>query len=258
MNNVVYRKLRPLFLTNWHYLQHEVFGLTPKETLRFFSHYAPLERVIRIHLSDLTHYVTESTDSYLPLKGHLYFCDSFIKDGAWDLNTKPLLPCYYDNHRWFRSTFEYFAEGLPLDECEEYLMCPPSHRPKKQQKYKELEKLFQAMKKDGYKSQEELGVTPKPMVHKYHIDEINVAIDRDGMFLRVRPAGNHRLAMAMILKLESIPVYVRGVHREWAKNLIQNKESGLRHAISEALQAMNMNARKNDEPAPKNPVTMNP
>ena len=255
MKNILYKKTGPLLISNWHYLKHSVLGMPPKETLRFFSHYSPLERVIRIPLSDLSHYVTESSGSGLPLKGHQYFCDSFIKDGDWDLKTKPILPSYYENHRWFRSTFQYFAEGLPLEECDEYLMCPPSHRPKKLEKYKELEKVFQAMKKEGYKSQDELGVTPKPMFHKYHVDEINVAIDRDGRFLRVRPAGNHRLAMAMILKLESIPVYVRGVHREWAKNLIQNKEFSLRHAINKALQAMSMNARKNDDPGTQKPLT---
>ncbi len=242
MNDLINRKLKPLVLTNWHYLKHAVWGLPPKEKLHFFSHYIPMERVIRIPLNDLNHYATESAGSYLPLKGHQYFCDSFIKDGDWDLNTKPILPGYYDNHRWFRSTFQYFAEGLPLEQCDEYLMCSTSHRPKKRKKYKQLETLFQAMRIDGYKSQQELGVAPKPMYHKYHIDEVNVAIDREGRFLRVRPAGNHRLAMAMILKIESIPVYVRGVHREWAKYLLYNENQGLRHAINKALQAMNKHA----------------
>ncbi len=242
MINAVYRKLIPFFLANWYYLKHAVFRFLPKETLRFFSQYSPLERVIRIPLKELKHYVTESDGSDQPLKGHQFFCDSFIKDGDWDLNTKPILPSYYDNHRWFRSTFQYFAEGLPLEQCDEYLMCPPSHRPKKQEKYKELEKLFQAMKTDGYKSQQELGVAPKPMYHKYHIDEVNVVIDREGRVLRVRPAGNHRLAMAMILELESIPVYVRGVHREWAKKLVRNENQSLRQAIHKALQAMNIHA----------------
>lgn len=208
-------------------------------------------------MKHLSHYVTESTGSCLPLKGHQYFCDSFIKDGDWDLNVKPIMPCYYDNHRWFRSTFQYFADGLPLEQCDEYLMCPASHRPKKHARYKEFENLFGLIKKDGYKSQKELGIAPKPMYHKYHIDEINVVIDREGRILRVRPAGNHRLAMAMILNVESIAVYVRGVHREWAKKLVHNKKSGLQHAINEALKAMHVHSHKNDEPGNQKPIPRN-
>lgn len=45
-------------------------------------------------------------------------------------------------------------------------------------------------------------------------DELSVAVTRDGRLLKLN-RGLHRLAMAQHLKLASIPVTVKAVHREW-------------------------------------------
>ncbi|WP_072825491.1 hypothetical protein [Modicisalibacter ilicicola] len=45
-------------------------------------------------------------------------------------------------------------------------------------------------------------------------DRLAVAIDRDGHVVKLN-RGLHRLAMAQVLELEQVPVYVRAVHAEW-------------------------------------------
>jgi hypothetical protein len=45
-------------------------------------------------------------------------------------------------------------------------------------------------------------------------DALGVAVSRDGRLLKIN-RGLHRLAMAQYLGLETVPVQVRAVHREW-------------------------------------------
>lgn len=50
-------------------------------------------------------------------------------------------------------------------------------------------------------------------------DDLGVAVTRDGRLLKVN-RGLHRLAMAQRLGLPSIPVVVRGVHRQWWERVV--------------------------------------
>jgi hypothetical protein len=72
---------------------------------------------------------------------------------------------------------------------------------------REIDALHEALVRDGYRSQEELG-TGRPW------DEVVVAIDRDGRFLLVD--GAHRLALAKAVGVPDIPVVVAVRHRRWA------------------------------------------
>ncbi len=65
--------------------------------------------------------------------------------------------------------------------------------------------IFEDMKTNGYKSQRELGGNDQ---------EIGVAIGRKGNILHFW-TGQHRLAMAKILGLETVPVVVHLVHYRW-------------------------------------------
>lgn len=72
---------------------------------------------------------------------------------------------------------------------------------------KTYDAIFESIKKNGFKTQEELS-------GPYGIaEEIAVCVDRNGEFLFLN--GKHRLAMAMALKLEKIPVALVAVHRIW-------------------------------------------
>lgn len=67
--------------------------------------------------------------------------------------------------------------------------------------------LFEAIRRDGYKTQQELG--PR----RPRSSEVEVGIGRDGRYIFLD--GRHRLAIARILGLESIPVRVVARHAEW-------------------------------------------
>jgi hypothetical protein len=68
-----------------------------------------------------------------------------------------------------------------------------------------IDRLFETIRRDGYKSQRELVGKSK--------DEVLVAIRRDGRFMFGN--GQHRLSIAKLLRLSSIPVRVVCRHSEW-------------------------------------------
>lgn len=70
-----------------------------------------------------------------------------------------------------------------------------------------IDHLYTSMKREGYKSQEELGESfPRRK-------EVQVAIGRDGELLL--DDGQHRLALSKILSIRSIPVRVLVRHERW-------------------------------------------
>ena len=68
-----------------------------------------------------------------------------------------------------------------------------------------IDALFASIQRDGYKTQRELGLKAK--------DEVIVAIRRDGRFMFGN--GQHRLSIAKLLCLKSIPVRVVRSHTDW-------------------------------------------
>jgi hypothetical protein len=65
---------------------------------------------------------------------------------------------------------------------------------------------YDAIRRDGYRSQQELGLDGS--------DEIRVCVTRDGE-LAVFGGGTHRLAMAQVLAVDEVPVVVKRVHADW-------------------------------------------
>ena len=177
--------------------------------------------------------------------GKKLFSKKFIQPGEWDTWTSLLIPDYYNQgHKrsvTFRSTYQIFKEGIPYRECDEYqkkLIGESGYIPVSQdeleEKYINLHILFNEIKANGYKSQKELNQKPKRWS-----DEIRVAIDRNGRFLKIAESGNHRLAMAQILNLETIPVYIQGVHYLWAKSCYAKHGGHLLDAINKELLFIN-------------------
>ena len=72
--------------------------------------------------------------------------------------------------------------------------------------YQRLLAVLDNIKSRGYRSQAELAGDPR--------DEIKVYVDREGELL-IGDGGNHRLALAQLLALPSVPVLVNGVHRDF-------------------------------------------
>jgi len=110
-----------------------------------------------------------------------------IEDGHWDLRKEK-----FEDTKNFTALREHFTRGTPLSD----------------NRYQEVDRLFNDIRDKGYKTQKELG---NPDIS----DEIKVAIDRNGRFLLEN--GEIRLAIAKILELGSIPVIITRRHYQWAK-----------------------------------------
>ncbi len=80
-------------------------------------------------------------------------------------------------------------------------------------------------------------------------DDLGVAVTREGRLLKIN-RGLHRLAMAQRLGLPSVPVRVRGVHRQWWDDVVQGTRGDEALArLGEALQA----CLPETEPGPRDP-----
>ncbi len=76
-----------------------------------------------------------------------------------------------------------------------------------------IDRLYESIRTEGYRYQHELKGDGRPSVAT-RMDEINVDIARDGT-LCWRAYGQHRLAIAKLLGLESVPVMIHRRHRGW-------------------------------------------
>lgn len=78
---------------------------------------------------------------------------------------------------------------------------------------REIDRLHDAIREDGYRRQEQLH-GPSGYTTTARLDEINVDIGRDGE-LYWRAYGQHRLALAKLLDIASVPVLVHRRHTAW-------------------------------------------
>lgn len=88
---------------------------------------------------------------------------------------------------------------------------------------REIERVYESIKREGYREQAELrdhGATVG-----VRADEINVDIGRDGT-IYWRTYGQHRLAIAKLLDIETVPVVVQRRHREWQRVRDRVREQG--------------------------------
>ena len=135
-----------------------------------------------------------------------------IVGGDWDTNTRPLhthpkfvavRERYEDGVSWEDTgIFEYLLERLEaegrVDGCYSLMDI--------EQRYSEIDELYHSMKSDGYQE------------HKVDdvLDHVCACLSRDGEFL-FSGGGTHRLAIAQVLQLDTIPVRVVVRHREWQR-----------------------------------------
>lgn len=140
-----------------------------------------------------------------------------VQGGDWDQATnqftdllmyKAIERRFTDNVHWTETDFyerkveQYIADGLSKsqsasrvsDECDK------------------IEQLYQQIKNLGYLSQRELKQHP--------LHEVTICISRNGECM-YNCEGRHRLSVAKVLDLSTIPVLVLSIHRE----LLENHES---------------------------------
>ncbi len=78
---------------------------------------------------------------------------------------------------------------------------------------REVDRLYESIRDQGYHTQADLADVAEPRLAHLR-DEINVDVGRDGT-LYWRSYGQHRLAIAKLLALESVPVVIHRRHRRW-------------------------------------------
>lgn len=174
------------------------------------------ELVVWLPLSSMTRWSKHSAWPR-PLRRH------FVIRGDWDERLVGDLDHYWQASRNYRSTLQIFRDGVPFRECDQYqyllsTLLRGAHdadlegRGRTEREldayFEDLHRIFDAMARDGYRSQEQLGLGGR--------NEICVVLDRNGAPVRVQ-GGNHRFAMAQVLGLERVPVYVLGIHELWAR-----------------------------------------
>jgi hypothetical protein len=131
----------------------------------------------------------DQTDVWRAFRGR------FVDGGAWEETA------------FYRRVISQIAAGTPRWGC--------ATKEQFRVRCEALDRLYDRIRDEGYKSQVELG-TGAP------VDEIRVGICRDGRLLLFD--GRHRLAIARILGLSEVPVRVVVRHREWVSFKVRMRE----------------------------------
>lgn len=160
---------------------------------------------------------------------------SGVVGGGWDLDTE-ILSEVSPTHK---SIVAHFEEGVDWEDTEEYQIGvskvergdysfgisswgPCKSLADIDRRFNAIDELYENIKQNGYHSQKELqsgdggemvGDLRKNMRKPPEFREITVDIGRDGEFLW--KGGIHRLTIAKVLDVETIPVRVRIRHEQW-------------------------------------------
>lgn len=194
-------------------------------------------KVIRIDPGDVTYKTVPSLlQAYTQNAQH-------IVGGEWDrsvytdsrpygvhynevLDRRHLAP--FEDTILYTSLHDRFNEGLSLDETEfyDYLQRKLDEderiyryetEAKIQERFEEIEALYEDIKQNGYKTQHELRNRDTEIIHdsneKSALNEVMVDIGRDGELIFEH--GHHRFTIARVLGLSDIPVRVLCRHSKW-------------------------------------------
>lgn len=160
-----------------------------------------------------------------------FFSDSIYKDKEkiftqdWDL-TQNLMK--FEERNCYKAYYQHFIEGKEWKETEFYqtvlhqmengmFKWGCSSEGEFMERCKELNKLYEDIKKNGFKTQKILG---KERILKHGgirelEDEIQVAINRNGDLIYY--SGQNRLSIAKVLNLNRVPVKIYRRHKKWMK-----------------------------------------
>lgn len=153
---------------------------------------------------------------------------SRILNGDWDLPEKTKK---FSRNLKYRSFYDHFILNKDWKETEYYKKVLNSISKGKRKfecltkedvikRLRFLDKLYLKIKTEGYKSQIELSKQEGKFVRtgaytrvRKYGDEIRIAIGRNGnpLFL----GGRHRLIIAQLLKLRSVPVKIQIIHSQY-------------------------------------------
>ena len=137
----------------------------------------------------------------------------WVMDGDWDESGARFMQRTYP-----KAIEQRFADGLEWDET---ALADTYEGPELEERAAAIERLYQHVRDDGYKSQRQLlRDSPKAAWDGLNdamyplANEVGVDIGRDGRVLW-NMCGQHRLAIAKVLDVNRIPVQVYRRHVEW-------------------------------------------
>lgn len=160
------------------------------------------------------------------------------KGGDWDRKPTQNVPdCYrpyprrFDEHPIYASIEAHFLKGKPwedtpiADRFRRYMQCEDhdhdvSSKQEMQARFQRIERLHDSLRQHGYLTQRELikrGHAPLSRFREALFGEITIDLDRSGNPLFVD--GRHRLALAKILDIDTIPVLPIVRHEQWVQTL---------------------------------------
>ncbi len=197
-----------------------------KYYLQYSNAAAPMQKLIYINPNDIDYFVVPRFQKVLHNRGY------HIRNGEWDtriLNRYIIFNAdfddsierrgivSFDNFGLYQSMKDRFLNGYDWEETVYYQwekrMCEKGHRNSSissiRSKCNRIDQLYHSMQNDGYLSQKELtNSISNPERHEVMID-----IGRDGqLFL---DDGRHRLCIAKLLDIDTIPVKILVRHKGW-------------------------------------------
>lgn len=166
--------------------------------------------------------------------------------GDWDIADKRPLMDYLSSYIYSRTVLDYLGEGRPYQSTSQYAeMCDLVTRGQTgawqargcrtlgdvDAYFIAMRRTFEAIRDKGYRSQIEL---ESDQPH----DEIKVFVDRLGEIHKQQGAGHHRLAMAKIIGVPSLPVLIVGVHWQFAADCHARFGGDVVHGIRRGLDSL--------------------
>ncbi len=206
-----------------------------------YAYEAPIEP-LRIYEVD----PEEITQAMEPFDGPKRMIAGKVLGGTWDEETRPFSELDGENHlAVYESFVDRFENGVPWEETPFYEALMREVQTGRgrwgcrseddvRSRCRAMDELYRTIESNGYRSQRALAeskVPPternRPEIWRIINNEIAVNVGRSGEL--VFYDGRHRLAIAKILELESIPVVVLVRHRRWqrTRDRIARKETSV-------------------------------
>jgi hypothetical protein len=227
---------------------------------RELSNYEHPPDPFKIERVDPTRITQYSGREYPPWKDREFAFGS-VQGGDWDrrdLQTDPraaeslTIADDFTSSAMYRSLHAHFAEGVPWRSTSLYQVQSeriddneygwPDSQKDLERRYRALDQIYEQIAEKGYRTQIELrdsgkridaGFTDSTRYPKGFLElmshEIAVDVGRDGQLLFVD--GRHRLAIAKILGLDTVPIVFLVRHSDWMeqRDIFAEGESVLDH-----------------------------
>lgn len=141
-----------------------------------------------------------------------------VQGGEWDQQTRPL-----NQHPKYQAVYQRFIEGKTWEETGivEYMLAEIEKKGVVDsctteadvlRRYSTIDELYKSITKHGYRSHYAIAASDSGFESK--VGYVIVNIGRDGELI-FNGTGWHRLSIAKILSIETIPVIIGVRHKQW-------------------------------------------